>query len=137
MADNPQFVAARIRLNALCEQLPSFPSENDVSDYHSILKDIESSSSYDLSAFRIPDDQVARQAIGAVRRSFSGQPGRTIYSSEKRCDRKYFVRQALGAREFLNEMSKTIQPALPNSRDYWSKSDDELIALATGFGIGY
>ena len=34
-------------------------------------------------------------------------------------------------------MSKTTQLPSANSRDYWSKSDGELIALATGYGIGY
>jgi hypothetical protein len=137
MADNQQFIAARIRLNALSENLPSFPSEKHVADYHSILKDIQASSTYDLSAFTIPDDQVDRKVVGARPASFSGRPGSKIYSTDKRCDHDYFARQVLGACRFLNEMSKTAQPASTDPRDYWSKSDEELITLATGYGIGY
>jgi len=137
MPDNHKFIAARIRLNALCDNPPSFPSEKDVADYHSILKEIESNSPYDLSAFTIPDDQLARKVTSSVPRSYSGRPGRIFYSSDKRVDRDFFTRQVIGARDFLNEVTKQLQPAATNSPDYWSMTDNELIALAAGYGIGY
>jgi hypothetical protein len=138
MADTPQFVAARIRLNALCERLPSFPNERDVFDYHSLVKDIESNSTYDLSTFKIPGDKLDYKVVGSTPRSYSGAGGRRLtYSSNKRCDHDYFARQVLGARQFLNEMSKSAQPVSTDFPDYWSKSDEELETLAKGYGLGY
>jgi hypothetical protein len=130
MAHDPKFIAARARLNALCENLPSFVSEQHVKDYHDILNEIEKSSEYDLSSFSIPQQKLDYPVVGAVRGSYSGRPGRVIHGTKKQCDTQFFTTQVVAAREFLKEMHGQAKSSAPHPRDYWSMPDDTLMTIA-------
>ena len=93
MLDNQKFIAARARLHALCDNLPSFVYERHVHDYNGVLKEIEESTEYDLSAFKISEDRLEHPIVSVVRRSYSGRPGSVTRGKEKKCDDAYFANQ--------------------------------------------
>jgi hypothetical protein len=135
MLDNQKFIAARARLHALCDNLPSFVYERHVHDYNGVLKEIEESTEYDLSAFKISEDRLEHPIVSVVRRSYSGRPGSVTRGKEKKCDDAYFANQVRAAREFLREMRRETAPPIVNRRDYWSMTDDQLAELAEPLGI--
>jgi hypothetical protein len=130
MASDPQFLAARARLNALSAHLPSFVYEQDVADYHEILDALEKSSGSDLSSFRIPPQKMDYPVVGAVRGSYGGGRGHLIRGSKKQCDQGYFAAQVMAVREFLAEIQSSAVSLSPHPRDYWSMTDEALVNLA-------
>src|ERR1700674_36093 len=130
MVSDPKFIAARARLNALSNHLPSFVYEQNVADYHEILNALEESSGSDLSSFRIPPQKMVYPVTGAVRGSYGGGHGRVIHGSKKQCDHDYFAAQIMAVGEFLAEIRNRAVSPSPHPRDYWSMTDEELANLA-------
>lgn len=124
------------QFDALRENIPLRIKQSHVDEFHSIVGALEQSSGEDLSAFRIPGDQVKRRVIGgtfATRRS----PGRTYLSNEEYCDDNFFVRQVGGLATYLRplEMQREGGGHANHANDYWSMTDSELERLAISFNI--
>jgi hypothetical protein len=59
MHDEGKWNIAVTRFAAFCSDLPLSPSEDDISEYHDIIKVFENASGHDLSLFRIVPDRIS------------------------------------------------------------------------------
>ena len=67
MIDDKRFSVAWARFDALRRNIPPWLKTEQVAEYHSIVDGLQEASGEDLSAFRIPDDQI-KPRITAVSR---------------------------------------------------------------------
>jgi hypothetical protein len=94
MDDDRKWHLAWAQLDAFQKNLPSLVEEKHVAEFHDILKLLDEATGEDISAFRIPDEEVKPRITGILRPAFSGRrPGHTSYSDKKYCDRNLMLRK--------------------------------------------
>lgn len=104
MQDQRAFASAWARFESFRENLPTYAvRQESITQYHRLLEELQASSGENLEAFKIPDDQIKPQPTGFQRGGYSGRPGRTFYTSDKRCDHNYFSMQMDGLWSFLQK----------------------------------
>jgi hypothetical protein len=96
--------------------LPGHISESCVKEYHAIVVAIGiATGEMGLEIFKIGDHELEKKVIGAQRIGFNGRPGRTVYSSDRRCDDDRFQRQLDALSHYLDSQGYRIsnKPAQP------------------------
>jgi hypothetical protein len=80
-------------LDGFRKNVPPFIREDVVDRYHSIVDSLAEATGEDLSAFKIPPQDVKPKVVATRRRSFSGRPGSARYSTDRYCDDSRFQSQ--------------------------------------------
>ncbi len=136
MIDDKRFSVAWARFDALRRNIPPWLKTEQVAEYHSIVDDLQEASGEDLSAFRIPDDQI-KPRITAVTRGTIRSPGRAFYSKDAYCDDNFFARQVSALATYIQSLEERQQRSLvmDNPTNYWSMNDTELEILARKYNV--
>jgi hypothetical protein len=113
MDDFRKWHLAFAQLDAFANNLPPSVSEKNVAEYHAILDLIHDATSEDVSAFRIPLDDVKPRVIEVRRRSYSGRGGGAVYGTDKYCDRNLMVRKLESVRGYFARISPPQEPPKP------------------------
>ena len=98
MYNDPNWNLAVVRFAAFCSDIPLAPNEDDISEYHNIVRLFEESCGQDLSRFRIAPNRMSKvrnEAVNSVRGRW--QTRRLIPLVEYR----YFRGQVRGLVDFL------------------------------------
>jgi hypothetical protein len=133
MPDSKKLTIALTQLEVMRRNIPDDVPEERVNEYHAIVADLESSLEEDLSAFRIPQNDVTPTPISFRPAPYSRRRPATVrYSTTKYCDRDIFLRKIEGLTLYIQK--RRPQPEA-NPKDYWSMSDTQLDELATKYNI--
>jgi hypothetical protein len=92
------------QLAAFMQHIPTTVDEEDVEQFHGIVKILEEASGEDLSYFKIPNEKLAPRITGARPGGYGGGPGSVTYSQKKYCDSKYFYSQVHGLSNYIGTM---------------------------------
>ena len=128
--------------------MPDSIPEQTVTEYHSILDELQKISGEDLSSFRVSPEDVKPRIDEAgsqtweqagrtsVRMAAYGRPGSggATYSKTKYCDENLFARQVTALWNFAQQIKNSPKSEL-NVQDYWSMSDDELERLGVKYNL--
>jgi hypothetical protein len=102
MDDDRKWHLAWAQLDAFSNNLPHTITEKHVAEFHAILDLLHEASGEEVSAFRIPDDEVRATPTSVRRQSYSGRiPGHVTYSKEKYCDRSLMLRRIEAVRGYF------------------------------------
>jgi hypothetical protein len=93
MDQNRKWSLAWSELDSLRKNLPQSIMEKHVAEFHRILSLLHEATGEEISAFRIPDEEVKPVITSARRTSYTGRPGGRTYSDEKYCDRDLMMRK--------------------------------------------
>jgi hypothetical protein len=129
--DEQQIALALSRFEAFRANLPPFINEACVDEYHGIVDAISiATGESQLDIFKICDTDLERKVVGAQRMSFSGRPGRTTYSKDRRCDLNLFLRQVEALANYLDRRGYThSQPRDQSSRSIHLHGDNPRINI--------
>ncbi len=89
VADDPQIAEAYARLAALKENLPAEAEEKYVTEFHSILDQLEKAAGANLSSFRIPASELRKKIVAQAPKDEYGVEN--IYTDERFCDRAFLM----------------------------------------------
>jgi hypothetical protein len=105
MDDDRKWHLAWAQLDAFSKNLPQSIEEKHVTEFHRLLDLLREATGEDISAFRIPDEEVKPILTSFQRGGYSGRPGRATYSTKKYCDcdRDLMVRKDRGCPWLLQE----------------------------------
>jgi hypothetical protein len=113
--------------SSFMQHLPTSPDEDQVEQYHGIVKILEEASGEDFSHFKIPIEKLAPQITSATRGGYGGSPGSATYSKKKYCDNSYFRSQVHGLADYIGTMRVNSSGKAANP--YESMTDNQLIAM--------
>lgn len=108
--------------------------EEQVQEFHDIVKLIEEASAENLVHFKIPPEKLRVEVVGAqLITDFSSRPSIPIYSNEKRVDARYFRSQVHALANYL----ESIRGGSPmeNSNPYDVLTDGQIQDLMINRGI--
>ena len=136
MHDQKKFALARVRLDALRTNIPTWIDEQRVGEYHSIVDALQTSSGEDLATFRIPESEI-KPKVASRRKGTRRVPPRTVYTEKKYCDDGYFRRQVQSLWQYVQTLESQKQPGtqINGPKDYWALTNSELEQLAMKYNI--
>jgi hypothetical protein len=103
-----QIALALARFEAFRANLPPFINEACIVEYHVIVDAIGVAvGENQLDIFKIRDTDLERKIISRQPMSFTGRPGRTAYSKDRRCDINLFLRQVEALANYLDRRGYT------------------------------
>jgi hypothetical protein len=128
--------------------MPDSIPEQTVTEYHSILDELQRISGEDLSSLRISPEDVKPRIDEAgsqsweqagrtsVRTATYGRPGSggATYSKTRYCDGNLFTRQVNALWNYAQQLRSSSNSEL-RGKDYWSMSDDELERLGVKYNL--
>lgn len=88
------------QFDAFEKNLPSSIREKHVVEYHGILDLLHEVTGEDVSAFRIPDDELKRKLTSKV----PGRPHTATYSDDRFCDRGLMSRRLDAVRGYFERI---------------------------------
>src|SRR6267142_1422579 len=119
------------RFKGFCSNLPSWPKEDHVNDYHAIISALEEASGHDLSTFRILPERLAPRVISVRRAPYRGGEGSVSYSRDKQVELGFFRSQIDALKHYL----PSIQPNGSPKTKYDDLTNSQLIDLMADRGI--
>jgi hypothetical protein len=108
--DSQKLKIAIARFNGFCANLPSWPKEEDVNDYHALVTALEEASGAELAAFKIPSDKLKPKLQSVRPGAYGGGRGSATYSREKYCDSSFFEGQIHALKHYLPNIEPSGSP---------------------------
>jgi hypothetical protein len=100
MHNQTKWNIAIIRFAAFCSHMPLAPDEDDISEYHDIIKLFEDAYQHDLSQFRIALEPISEERSNPALTSLQGR-WQTRHPSTNVVENRYFRGQVRGLVDFL------------------------------------
>jgi hypothetical protein len=102
--DAKKWKIAVSQLAGFMQHIPTSIDEDDVEQFHGIVKLLEEASGEDFSYFKIPPEKLAPHVTSFQPRGYGGSPGSVNYSKKKFCDSKYFYSQVHGLSNYIGTL---------------------------------
>jgi hypothetical protein len=114
-------------LSGFMKALPTSFDEDQVGQFHDILKKLEDGSGEDFSHFKIAAEKLAPRVTSFRPRGYGGSPGSVNYSKKRYCDSDYFRSQLYSLTSYIGTMGPNSSTKAANP--YESLTDDQLKGL--------